>query len=132
MYDDMGQLVLEEVYPVGADAYTMVYEYDTYGNIRSEKKYDSVDFSSVDQAHEFGTLKSTVPYYYADASGTSADGTSWRDQLQSRGGRMMSYDSIGNHDPILNRPKSILPVEDTENISNEYMEYKRLEKESSE
>ena len=65
-------------------------------------------------------------------SGTSADGTSWRDQLQSRGGRMMSYDSIGNHDPILNRPKSILPVKDTENISNEYMEYKRLEKESSE
>ena len=45
---------------------------------------------------------------------------------------MMSYDSIGNHDPILNRPKSILPVKDTENISNEYMEYKRLEKESSE
>jgi len=88
MYDAQGQLVFEEVHPVGEAAYTMVYSYDTYGNIRSAKKYSGASFTSLGQIGEFGTLVSTETYSYTD--------TSWADLLTSYNGTTITYDAIGN------------------------------------
>ncbi len=84
-YDEQNQLVMEKVYDGN---YTLLYEYDTYGNIREVRKYDSTDFEYPGEAFSYGTLVSIETYGYTDSS--------WKDLLTSYKGHSFEYDAIGN------------------------------------
>ena len=85
MYDRQNQLVFEEVYN-GNSPYTMAYEYDTYGNIRSAKKYSGEGMSYDDIA--YATPVATQTYSYTDSS--------WHDLLTAYNGTSITYDTMGN------------------------------------
>ena len=85
MYDRQNQLVFEEVYN-GNSPYTMAYEYDTYGNIRSAKKYNGEGMSYDDIA--YATPVATETYSYTDSS--------WHDLLTAYNGTSITYDTMGN------------------------------------
>ena len=86
-YDENGQLNYEEVYDNGS-AYSYVYIYDTYGNIREVNKYSGVGFGNAQSAYSTGQLLETKNYGYTD--------TDWLDLLTSYDGHTITYDEIGN------------------------------------
>ncbi len=84
-YDSMGQLKMEQLYDEG---YSIVYTYDTYGNIRSRAKYDGFAFTDAGLATSIGELLDTDTYTYGDSG--------WKDLLTSYNGSSITYDAIGN------------------------------------
>jgi RHS repeat-associated protein len=82
-YDGLNQLVREDVNIQGSlttKDFTMVYEYDQFGNILSKKKY----------TYHQGTLTGTpvvISYEYS---------TTWKDQLVKFNGKVITYDDLGN------------------------------------
>ncbi|MBR3415463.1 MAG: carbohydrate binding domain-containing protein, partial [Clostridia bacterium] len=90
LYDDLNQLVYEEVYENGTRVDTREYVYDTYGNIRAVKHYSDGGFSSLHELHSIGTLTSTETYGYPSTD------SSFRDKLTSYNNHTITYDGIGN------------------------------------
>ena len=84
-YDDQNRLIYEEN---RLDGYTMLYYYDTYGNLRTKKKLASYGFSSRNHAHGIGQHLTTDTYTYGDES--------WKDLLTAYNGHAFTYDAIGN------------------------------------
>ena len=87
-YDDMNQLVYEEIYEGTTCRGTKVYTYDTFGNIRKETTYSSGGFDSVWQAEVYGTQIDSVEYEYISSSS--------RDIMIKYDGEAMLYDGLGN------------------------------------
>ncbi|MBQ7935907.1 MAG: hypothetical protein IJ333_06115, partial [Clostridia bacterium] len=68
---------LEESSVSSITPYTYQYTYDTYGNIRTAKKYN-----------QNNALVSTETYSYTDST--------WKDLLTAYNGQTITYDAIGN------------------------------------
>ena len=83
LYDESGQLVLEEI-----GNKTKVYTYDTYGNILRETQYANTGYSSPSNAFAVGNDEFAYTYGY-----TNSD---WKDLLTSYRGQTITYDAAGN------------------------------------
>ncbi|MCI8589398.1 MAG: hypothetical protein HFE77_01615 [Clostridiales bacterium] len=88
LYDRQNQLVFEEVYGDGSP-YTLLYTYDTYGNIREVFKASGVGYDSTSQVWMYGYPSKVESYQYADKQG-------WADLLTEYNGHTLKYDQIGN------------------------------------
>lgn len=81
-YDELGQLIRQDC-SYSVINITVIYEYDSNGNILSKKEYK---YWSHNPMPEEPT--STVVYGYSD--------TSWKDKLTSYNGEEITYDANGN------------------------------------
>lgn len=77
-YNELNELVREDNQALGK---TILYNYDTGGNITSKREYDYTTGTP-------GTVTSTIAYAYGDAN--------WKDKLTSYNGSNITYDTIGN------------------------------------
>ena len=86
-YDEQNQLVSERC---ASDNRVYVYEYDTYGNIRSKKTYTYVNLADPKEIAKSTAcqLLSTETYSYENAE--------WKDLLTAYNGTPITYDNIGN------------------------------------
>ena len=88
LYDEQNQLEYEEVYEDGS-LYTLIYTYDTYGNIREVFKASGVGYDTVANVWMYGYPEKIGSYRYADEEG-------WADLLTEYNGYTLRYDEIGN------------------------------------
>ena len=88
LYDEQNQLEYEEVYG-DSYPYTLLYTYDTYGNIREVFKASGIGYDSTSEVWQYGSPKKIESYRYADDQG-------WADLLTEYNGNTLRYDGIGN------------------------------------
>ncbi|MBM7570649.1 DNRLRE domain-containing protein [Aquibacillus albus] len=79
-YNELDELIREDNEKLN---HTIVYEYDTGGNLLSKKEYDYTTSDTIDDSTE----KSNIGYEYDD---------NWKDKLTSFNGEQITYDEIGN------------------------------------
>jgi len=110
-YDNLNQLIREDVN--ASKRYTMIYEYDNYGNILMKKKYSYQYGTSTNKLT--GTPE-VINYEY--------NNNLWSDQLTKFNGKNITYDESGNPIRIEKDPDNylILTWEGRELV--EYKEYK--------
>ncbi|SHH68969.1 DNRLRE domain-containing protein [Clostridium intestinale] len=77
-YNELNELIREDNQVLGK---TILYNYDTGGNITSKREYDYTTGTP-------GTVTNNVAYGYGD--------TNWKDKLTSYNGKNITYDAIGN------------------------------------
>ena len=68
LYDEQNQLEYEEVYEAGS-LYTLIYTYDTYGNIREVFKASGVGYDTVANVWMYGYPEKIGSYRYAGSGG---------------------------------------------------------------
>ncbi len=83
-YDQLNQLIREDVFISADIKFTNVYEYDKYGNITSKKSYDYLPNTLTENLTD---SNKTDTYIYDDI---------WKDQLKNYNGNEIIYDGTGN------------------------------------
>ncbi|HEY8365098.1 MAG TPA: DNRLRE domain-containing protein, partial [Haloplasmataceae bacterium] len=110
-YDNLNQLKREDI--KSTQSYTMIYEYDDYGNIKKKKKYEYLFEVDIDESI---VPLEEISYDYNDDI--------WLDQLTNFNGHEITYDNSGNPiEIILDDNKSIQLSWEGRELS-QYTEYR--------